>query len=67
MRNPYHLLSLRFGSSKQGGAVCVKANMCSTPRRATLSLAGSARKELAVIRDQELAVIRDLGRRFYGR
>ena len=57
-----------FGLSKQGGVVCVKANWCGTPmRRATLSLAGSTRKESAVIRDQRSAVIRDLGRRFYGR
>ena len=54
----------------------MKANWCGTPmRRATLSLAGSTRKESAVIRDQRSAaireersaVIRDLGRRFYGR
>jgi hypothetical protein len=71
-----HLYNKRLGIRQQGGVVCTKANMCSTPlRRATLSLAGSAHKkcidssmqESAVIRNLESAVIRYLGRRFYGR
>lgn len=71
-----HLYNKRLGIRQQGGVVCMKANMCGTPlRRTTLSLAGSAHKEcvdssmqkLAVIRNLESAVIRDLGRRFYGR
>jgi len=39
-----HLYNKRLGLEQQGGVVCMKANMCGTPlRRATLSLAGSAR------------------------
>ena len=38
-----NLYDKRLELEQQGGVVCMKANMCSTPlRRATLSLAGSA-------------------------
>lgn len=66
------LYNKRLELEQQGGVVCMKANMCGTPlRRATLSLAGSARfrreYKASTNRSTQVAQLEELGRRFYGR